>query len=300
MKKIYFILAALFQLIISCGPGEKKESKDESCKSTNYNISIFLDLSNRIDSSKYPKQVENDLSDLKCILDIFKTQIDSKKADLRNVKDRLVVYFHPEPTDNDIKSISEKLSIDFSRYDDQEIKTRMDKKRELYKTFYDDFTNNIKSLYDFAKVRPFTGSDIYNFFDELAKRRCVSTDSCSRNILIVFTDGYMSWGNDRKVNGNYSNSMERNDPLLLKLRSVADPIAEINNNKYGFSPISDKLESLEVLILEINPENTVDSKILKTYWENWLTSMSVKSMKVVKTDQPTYIEKDIRDFFKEK
>ena len=69
-------------------------------KENNLNLSIFLDLSDRITA---PKAVQKDVEYLKSIAQSFTNHVKTKKLILLN--DQIQLYFNPEPTNEGINQL---------------------------------------------------------------------------------------------------------------------------------------------------------------------------------------------------
>ncbi|TEB40867.1 hypothetical protein D0809_28425, partial [Flavobacterium circumlabens] len=79
----------------------------------NYNISLLLDLSDRISLEKNPNPTmeyyQRDLGYIKSVSESFTQHLKSKR--IRQINDKMQLFFNPEPKDPEINSISEKLKI---------------------------------------------------------------------------------------------------------------------------------------------------------------------------------------------
>ena len=63
-------------------------------------------------------------------------------------------------------------------------------------------------------------------------------------------------------------------------------------------PVNQNLESLEVLVLGINPnkKNPYEEDVIKEYWAKWLTEMKVKRFDLKRADLPSHLDKIIKEF----
>ena len=82
-------------------------------KDNNLNISILLDLSDRITAHKI---IEKDTAYLSSIAEAFTEHIKSKKLIL--LQDRIQLFFSPEPSNGAINEIARQLRIQFTRHSD--------------------------------------------------------------------------------------------------------------------------------------------------------------------------------------
>ncbi|MFZ0599468.1 MAG: hypothetical protein WAM46_20945, partial [Flavobacterium sp.] len=118
MKNILTVTAIslLLVLTISCKNDSDKEEKKIAAKSPaeeNYNISILLDLSDRISLQKNPNPTmeyyQRDLGYIKSISEAFTQHLKSKR--IRQMDDKMQLFFNPEPLDPTINSIAKNLRI---------------------------------------------------------------------------------------------------------------------------------------------------------------------------------------------
>ncbi|WP_209404192.1 hypothetical protein [Pseudozobellia sp. WGM2] len=302
-SKIQVILLSVFALItFSCNSDKKKIEKaitisksnaDGNCpnfiienRENNLNISVFLDLSDRITQ---PKTILKDTEYLKSISKAFTNHVKTKKLIL--LQDKIQLYFNPEPTNNNINGVAEKLHIEF---DKNSPKAKISETEELYASQPKEIYN--LALADSENPRDFPGSDIWRFFKDNVKDYTIS--NCHRNILVVLTDGYMYHDNSQMKEGNLSSYLTPKS--LGKL-----PFSKSNWNEtltekgYGFIKANDGLGDLEVLVIGIeslNPKNPYAIDVMRAYWTNWFNEMGVKKFKIQNADLASSVEKVIFEF----
>lgn len=295
------MLISLTLLLQSCTTEKKKEvimkqdlpAQKSKCpkhilenKQQNLNISILLDLSDRIEQ---PKTIGKDSAYLSSLSKAFINHIKRKK--LIMLEDKMQLFFNPEPIDNKVNEIAEKLKLSFTR---KTAKANLDKGIELY-------SNYPSQLYSLAKEearksKGYPGSDIWRFFKDHVEDYCV--DACHRNILIVLTDGYMYHYNTVMKSENFTSYLTQRSLKKLKLNKNTWE-KEIEERKLGFIPIGKDLSNLEVLVLGIESHNTRNpyaKDIIEKYWSDWFDSMNIKNFKIKSADIPSSIEKVIFDF----
>ena len=116
MKKL-LIITIISGIIFSCASEVKKEATPVSKKKqatkakvdgpTNLNISVLLDLSDRIDTVKYNNPsmqfYRRDVGYLKSVADAFSNKISHKK--LIHLDDKIQLYFDPEPLNPKINDL---------------------------------------------------------------------------------------------------------------------------------------------------------------------------------------------------
>jgi len=297
MKQLIWIWTIiLFFSACTSGTKEPEATVLVHKKTIQLNVSILLDLSDRIDTTKYsaiPQYYKRDIADVNAIARIFKSKIEIKK--IFDLKDKLKVYFHPMPTDAAIVDVASKLNIDLAGKEKGEISKTYDNIENI-------FAENSEKLYQLViknsgSPDKFPGSNIWRFVKDEVPTKCIDKDSTYRNILVIITDGYMYYSSDQKKENNRYNYIERDYDHLKKFRQ-ANALSSFDKDGYGFIPAQNNLSNLEVLVLEIAPpdNHAEDYDILKKYWEKWLTEMKVKKFQVVKTDLPVNTENIIKLF----
>jgi len=298
MKNI-FKLMLLFLLsvsVFSC----KKDSEEEKTEiapktkvSENYNISILLDLSDRISLQKNPNPTmeyyQRDLGYIKSISETFTQHLKTKR--IRQIDDKMQLFFNPEPLDPEINSISKDLRIAIDKNNAS---------KDLLNSINSSYASKTSKIYDSAiKDDHFIGSDIWNFFDTRVKDQCVENNY--RNILIVLTDGYMFHENSVRTEGNRTSYIT--SKLIQKnVLNTSDWKKKFDDQDFGFIKIEDDLSNLEVLVLGINPDknNPYEEKVIKAYWTKWFTEMKITHFEIKNADLPSNMEKIIQDFILKK
>lgn len=247
-------------------------------KDENLNISILLDLSDRI---KTEGQKEKDLAYISIIANTFLKHL-SKKPSIM-LEDKLELFFHPTWPGKDISDISEKLKIHFTSGVTSNLLSKTTK-------HYNDLP---VKLYDFAGgTENFPGSDIWGFFKYNIKNYCI--DDCHRNILVVLTDGFMYFDKSVSQIGNKTSYLTPKTIAGLGL-SKGDYKKKMSAGDYGFIANRNDLHDLEVLVIGI-PDYSPERDIVEMYWSKWFTEMGVKKFKITNADIPANVEKVINDF----
>jgi hypothetical protein len=285
----------------SCSPEKKKEvvvkesssGQSSKCpkhildnKKQNLNISILLDLSDRIEQ---PKTIGKDSAYLSSLSKAFISHVKGKK--LIMLEDKMQLFFNPEPIGNKVNKIAEKLKLSFTR---KTSKASLDEGIELYSSYPSQLYSIAKE--DARKAKEYLGSDIWQFFKDHVEDYCV--DACHRNILVVLTDGYIYHKKRVMKSENLTSYLTQTSLNNLKLNKSTWE-KEIEKRKLGFIPIGKDLRNLEVLVLGIESHNTRNpyaKDIIEKYWSDWLDSMNIKDYKIKSADIPSSIEKVIFDF----
>lgn len=269
MKK-YFMLFAFVSVLVSCGNPPKPVQPQPPL-----NISVFVDLSDRLVRDLKPSQVQRDTAIVGYLADYFKSKILGPK--ILACKDNMKVFFYPTPQSSDIATLAQDLSIDMSSLKGVE-------KKNALLLMKQNFQKNLAQIYskaiDDGNNHKWPGCDIWDFFSsKKVDVQCVRKGY--RNILIILTDGYLYDGGNKIREGKaYSYVL----PETLK-----DSKSSLIVRRKG-------LEDLEVRILEVNPYNKQEGYKLIPVLENWLKAMGVKEITVAETDLPTNTQTIIKSF----
>lgn len=293
------LLLMSFLLVLSCKSVPRKEldkvvneNRNPLIKvknNENLNISILLDLSDRIDTVKYPNNAmqyyKRDVGYLKSIASAFSYKTSYKKS--RKLNDKIQMYFDPEPSNPQINSLSNSLKVHINRGNGT--KDFIDNVPDLYEK------NSLK-IYELAlKDNNFIGSDIWGFFKNRVEDFCIEKES--RNILILLTDGYIYHKDSKRNEENLSSYVT---PQTIRVNDLINSNwkTKIEEGNFGFIPINIDLSNLEVLVLGINPskKNQYDDEVIKKYWSDWLSKMSVKKFELKNSNLPSNMDKIINDF----
>lgn len=298
MKTITF-LPLTFLLLVSCSSC-KPDPEIPETKPQQLNISILLDLSDRIDKNLHPFQEQVDLESIQKIISLFKQQL--TEVGVYDAKGKMKIIFYPSPDNDSIISIAKRLSVDFSKADSSSMQGISDKIK-MFGAFDTSFMSNVKKLYlSSCQSKAYPGADIFSFFKDEIDDQCIENDPCYRNILVIVTDGYMYWDKD-KTNpiGNRYTYITPKSIQLTRFRKMKNWESDFDKYDYGFVNVNKKLPDLEVLVWGIDPTETEDYDIIKKYWEKWFSEMEIKSskIKIVKTELPIKTN-IIENFFQKK
>jgi hypothetical protein len=289
-------MSLLLVSTFSCKRDSDKDEKEVLTKSPvveNYNISILLDLSDRISLKKNPNPTmeyyQRDLGYIKSVSEAFTDHLKSKR--IRQIDDKMQLFFNPEPQDPEINSISNNLKISIDKNNAS---------RELLSSINANYASKTSKIYDSAlKDDNYVGSDIWNFFDEKVNDQCI--EKGYRNILVILTDGYMFYDATIIKEGN------RTTFITSKLiqqngLNTKDWQKKMQDQDFGFKTAEGDFSNLEVLVLGINPNrnNPYEEKVIKAYWIKWFTEMKIKHFEIKNADLPSNTEKIIKDFILKK
>jgi hypothetical protein len=293
--KIFTITSLIF-LVFSCKQApekDKKEVNSQNTKSENYNISILLDLSDRISIQKNPNPTmeyyQRDLGYIKSASEAFTTHLKSKR--IRQIDDKMQLFFNPEPQDPDINSISQNLKI---------VLDKNNASGDLLNSINAEYASQTSKIYESAiKDNNFIGSDIWGFFDTKVKDHCIENNY--RNILIILTDGYIFHSSNIIKEGNRTSYIT---PEWIRKNGLntKDWKKNFENKDFGFIKAGDDLSNLEVLVLGINPNqnNPYEEKVIRAFWSKWFTEMQIKYFEIKNADLPSNMDNIIKNFILKK
>ena len=287
MKNITLIITVAFALmLISCtNTKEPKETNTDTTKTKRpepLNISIYLDLSDRINPKARPdlkySQMERDTAVINMIVDKFNNRC--KEGTVNDAQHHIKVIFYPIPDSKDITEYAAAMEVDMANLDNG-------RKKKAVMEMKEKFNSAVAKIYKEAlDEENWPGSDIWGFFSDMKV-----DDLCMRkgyrNILVILTDGYLYYEKNKKEEGDHGHSFvlsetlrDKDSYLICKRKGLGD---------------------LEVLMLEVNPypnDESLKNK-LHSVLEGWLTNMEVGKYKIVETDLPNNTAVYIDNFFKE-
>ena len=253
--------------LVSCGSKSTNENNKGESTQTNstmqpLNISIYLDLSDRLERQMTPSQKDRDIEIVNYMTEIIKKHAVAQK--IMPSRDRIKVFFYPTPNDSKIDLLSKDLEMDLSKAQPAE-------KKQLLLDFQNKFATSLSKIYDATlQGKNWIGSDIWGFFKKQIDTYCIRKDA--RNIIVILTDGYLFYApNKLKVGDNYS---------YILPQTLSNPNSGLIVSRQG-------LENIEVLLLEINPYDPKQQDKMESVLQNWLKGMGVQKMYVGETDQPS-------------
>lgn len=258
----------------------------------NLNISIFLDLSERLQPSKEnPDPKARDIAAIKSVLQIFKADMRAKNAHRAN--GRIKVFFNPIPNDPEINTLATDLTVDLGSMKPKE-------KKEVYNDIEAKFEHALARIYDKTmEEKKWVGADIWRFFKKDVKDDCILNGY--RNVLIILTDGYIYHERSKQQIGNRYSYLLGPQIQGLGLRKNARWKELVERDDIGLIATQQGLGGLEVLILEICPEDNhpEDEDILEHLLGKWLSEMGIEQYKIKSTDLPVNTKEYIKRFFKQ-
>lgn len=267
---ILFLVCLFMATIISC---TDKKKNNENTTQRPLNISIYLDLSDRLVRDMQPSQVSRDTAAVGYILDYFKRQTMGPR--ILQSQNRLKVFFYPSPNSSDIATLAGELDINMAQLKGVEKRKKLESMKSL-------FQKNLSQIYNKTiSEHEWIGCDIWDFFSsKKVDAQCIKNGA--RNILIILTDGYLYAANNKIKEGNaYSyilpQTLKEEAPLIVRRKG---------------------LENLEVGVFELNPYSKEEGYKLIPILENWLKNMGISEehLVVAEIDLPTNTQTLLKSF----
>ena len=297
--KVIANLILLSFLIVAC-KSEPKEAHKAVAESNEHvvrlsperpdlNVSILLDLSDRINPDKYPDEAmqfyERDLGYINSIANAFEIHLRNKRS--IKINDQIQLYIDPEPADSKLNKKLADLKLKFTR--DNATKDKILAVTERYdsipKLIYE------ASILDDAYV----GSDVWRFFKNKVNDFCIEEDH--RNILVVLTDGYIYHKNTVLKENGLTSYLTPQTIRGFKL-NMSNWEENIEAKNYGFIPANKNLNTLEVLVLGINPDpkNPYEEDVILKYWKDWFAKMGIETYELKQALLPSDMNAIIQEF----
>lgn len=273
------LIALMICLLSACGGKKQGGTETNTGKPTEktLNISVFLDLSDRLIRDMTPSQMSRDTAIIGFLADYFKAK--TLGPQILKSKNSMKIFFYPTPQSTDIATLASGLSVEMDKYQG---KARRIALEEMKGKFQENLTQIYKRT---IEEKNWIGCDIWDFFSsKKVDIQCVRKDA--RNILVILTDGYLFDANHKIENGTaYSYIL----PQTLKL-----PESSLIVKRDG-------LNNLEVRILELNPYSMEQRDKMVPVLEDWLVGMGVEKehITVAETDLPINTQTVIRSFMDE-
>ena len=224
------------------------------------NISVYLDLSDRLTREMTPSQMERDTAIINHLIDKFIENVVDQK--IIPSKDNFQIFFYPAPENTAIAAIAKNLSVDFEKLKPKEKKTKLMEMK-------DNINNGLSLIYNEAiEAGNWVGSDIWGFFsNKKVDDYCIRKGY--RNIIVILTDGYIFHAKNKMKNGTeYS---------YILPQTIEIPNSSLIVQRAG-------LEDLDVLVLEVNPYDPKHRTLIEEKLKTWFTAMGVAKENFVLTD----------------
>lgn len=281
MKKILLaataLAAVLIVVVLACSGGSKSEGSDGEDSTTvaankPLNITIYLDLSDRLTRDLTPSQMERDTAIISYLADNFINNC--VQNGILQSKNSMRVIFYPTPNSSEIVAKANDLDVDLASLQGAA------KKKSLV-SMKEKFSSTLSDIYDETlKAKNWIGSDVWGFFsDKKVDVQCMKKDY--RNILVILTDGFLFDVNNKQKQGDaYS---------YILPQTLAVPNSSLICKRDG-------LQDLEVLMLEVNPYDQTKKDQQIQILDDWFKAMGVGNFVVAETDIPSNTKKVIDHF----
>ncbi|RXJ51096.1 hypothetical protein [Gelidibacter gilvus] len=310
--KTIFSVCSLFMLM-SCLEHDTNKSVDTASNvnkrtSVNLNIIITPDLSNRVQDNLYPKPVK-DIDLISSVFSNYYPTLYEYKHRISKQKDAINLDFTNSNiiNDYDYKGV---YSFDIYKKEEQNsayLKT-FDGTQTQFEKESKNFINDINTIYDKASKKP-AGADIFSYFKKLntiikkdildVEVQNYSIDTKYRNILILFTDGYLEAGLYGERNCIDNKCYFLDGKLISKFRDDfnrngkgRDLKTFFKEKEYGIIPVENpNLKNVEIFVCELYDRSLdtrsgsqrlipTDFDIMKIFWQDWLEESGFKNIKI--------------------
>ncbi|MCX8057035.1 MAG: hypothetical protein N3F03_05425 [Ignavibacteria bacterium] len=292
MKNKIFLALVSFTIVFSSCSNEK-ENLEQNYK--NINLTILIDLSDRISENKNPDQVEKDLYIINSVVDAFKKYLYRKGVVQSD--DKIKVIFYPVNTQSIYQEIADSLHFDFEQIDLKDRKKIFSQLNEIY-------NKHLTTIYSIAsKAKSYPGSDLFNYFKHRIVDDCILNDSRFINFLVILTDGYIYDENAKYNMGNRFSYLAPLSSHITQFRKIINWEADFDRKDFGLIKLDNDLSKLHILVAELNPpkNHPEDFDILKKYWSKWLIEQNVRkeNFKIIKTDLNYLNSNIVQKFFED-
>ena len=260
--------------LIGLGSCNSKQTKGTEVKEKPLNITVYLDLSDRLQRDMLPTQKDRDIAIVDHFIKLF--QDSCVHTGILKSSHHFKVLFYPSPKDSEIATLASSLDVDMANIEPKEKKARL-------KSMPDDFKKSLTQIYDETlKAQDWIGSDVWGFFsNKKVDELCVRNGY--RNILVILSDGYLYYEPNKQQNGSaYS---------YVLPKTLSDAASSLIVKRKG-------LQNLEVLMLETNPYTPLQHDKLQSVLDNWFKAMEIGRFVVSETDMPTNTAVVIDNFLK--
>lgn len=258
----------------------------------NLNVSIFLDLSDRISPERSPNPAmdywKRDLGYIESITSGFQNHLRNKKV--VTIDDQIRLRLHPLPDNiDDINTIVKTLDKSFTKDNatlDEICGITSDYRFEteyLYRTMLEQ-----KEPAAEQGIDDYPGSDIFGFFKSNVKDYCIKDGY--RNILFILTDGYEYYrGNSLSKNSENKSNYLLSKSLIQWGFTAENYRQKLEEEDFGFQAPVTGLDDLEIYVIGIAPKQSWELDVINHYWSQWFKEMGVKN----------YQDSDWKSYFKD-
>ena len=288
MKKFRLALAGI---LFSCavlqqvGCSDPSEPVDTFAGQIDLDLTIVLDLSDRISKKKHPYRASKDAAIIQECLDFFVEEVRRKLFIGSN--DKIQVVLAPQSSNPDVYSWIDSLRIDMSTLSPYERRIQLPALQESFLAALD-------TLYTKASAADqFVGSDIQRFFAEDLQAEADSISGHNvRTIVVILGDGYhINEDNLRRQGSRYTYNNAQN---MKPYRNRQDWEQLFDERDFGFISVQQNLEHVEVLLMGVDPSPVAlnEYAIINKIWSKWFTEMGIQRFEIHKTNESTKAERE--------
>ncbi|WP_417619841.1 hypothetical protein [Oceanihabitans sediminis] len=297
-------------ILTACVSDKKVDAKYKNIVNEHLNIIITPDLSNRVKSNMYTKPV-SDIDLIKSVFDNYYPTLYEYNYRISGQKDALHLDF---TNANIISEYNYDGVFSFDIYEKEEqnelyLKT-FDGSQTQFQKDTNEFINKLENVYNQVAIKP-AGADISSYFKNRLKTivkkdklndtvQNYIVDTKYRNILVLFTDGYLEAGLYGKSNCIENKCYYLDGTLVNNFRKDykkngqgKDLKTFFYEQEYGIIPVkNENLKDIEILICEVfdrslNPRTgsktvvPTDYEIIKIFWEDWVGKSGFKKYEII-------------------
>ena len=282
--RLFVALLAVVSLARCGGPAEPVATIEQ----VDLDLTIVLDLSDRISNRKHPHRASKDIEIIRETLDVFAAEVQRKLFIGSN--DRIRVVLAPQTSNPDAYPWLDHLTIDVRPLPLHERRDRLPVLQENFRTTLD-------ILYSEAsRSERFVGADIWQFFADTDDFKVDTLSVAGRRrrfVVLVLGDGYqINEDNLRQQSNRYTYNSNSN---MRAYRNRADWERLIDGHDFGFIPAKKDLRHVEVLMMGIDPSPVAlnEYNIIKKLWTKWFVEMGVQRFEIHKTNESSKAEREI-------
>ncbi|RZK40569.1 MAG: hypothetical protein EOO90_14405 [Pedobacter sp.] len=288
-----YILISLMLLTSAPLSAQKKEI-------VNYNIIFSPDLSNRLNTTLYPKVV-NDADIVEGVLKNIYPILRIKRS--QDQLDRYSVDFVNKGLISMYKVNTDMLNIDFQRFERQSDRIAYVMARKVPRTLAGDVSGFMSEYRKFSEKasKSNNGADIWSYFQSGIDNRIVLPSLVNakvtqkfRNIMVLLTDGYIEAGIYNKGYDLSAKKVADFRKSFLKSKSESMESFLSKNKVFRINPVKNaQLKNLEVIVLEMYDRSLsktgaatshpTDMEIMKVIWTDWMRASGVKRFELRQT-----------------
>lgn len=288
-----YILISLMLLTSASLSAQKKEI-------VNYNIIFSPDLSNRLNTTLYPKVV-NDADIVEGVLKNIYPILRIKRS--QDQLDRYSVDFVNKGLISMYKVNTDMLNIDFQRFERQSDRIAYVMARKVPRTLAGDVSGFMSEYRKFSEKasKSNNGADIWSYFQSGIDNRIVLPSLVNakvtqkfRNIMVLLSDGYIEAGIYNKGYDLSAKKVADFRKSFLKSKSESMESFLSKNKVFRINPVKNaQLKNLEVIVLEMYDRSLsktgaatshpTDMEIMKVIWTDWMRASGVKRFELRQT-----------------